>query len=204
MNESFFKKVDDFALAYATKLKSSTLYQKALEEIRTLNEKQQKIIHYTSSSMLFILPIVLILTLFYFRSRTLNEIKLKDEIENHIFNIKKSTIKFNSKSKSMVSPKRIDSKNNFKSLLKKIIKKEKIKRSFVKINQFSIAPLSSLIRQIEVNIKFKDLTYIKFSNLLLELQKNLNNNINHINIQKDPLTHFLNGSFQLLFLTKVH
>lgn len=204
MKKSIFKSIDDFIGEQAIVFRSSSIFTQISDIMRSFSEKEQLLINQISSVFLIILPTIALIVLVFVRFQSQSELQARRSVLNKMLSIKSITSELSSKEKSLVSPEiNFEEKKEFNDMLVQLLEARKINSSNIIVNRFEILKESGTLKLIETEIKFKDLTSIAFTNLLLEVQTKFKASIDELETNKDTAKLLLGGSFKMSFFSKV-
>ena len=200
--KEIFRQIDDFFSKQIELLRTNQNFQKLNELLSTLPELQQNLINQASNLLIILIPLILIITLFFIRSGVNNNLEIKKNILTNINEIKQNKRTFSRLERKLTTSGQILNKGDLVKKINSYASSHGIKKAHISLDNFDISNNGGKINKIKANLKFNTLTSVRFSNLSLDVAQKLKATITKLNVTKDQNSGFLKGNMELFILSK--
>lgn len=204
MKTALFKTIDEAIFKQITAFRNSSFFEKVSEQVRDMSENEQLILNQIFNLSLYLIPIGILIGSIYFKYTLSSELGVKKDIHQKIISIKESKLKLSRLTSSTLPRISILEKRELVDNINNILARRNIAANKITVDNFSFANTGSTVQKIEASIKFKDITTVSFSNLLLDIQKKFKASIKDLDVAKNETSRLLYGTMSFTMFSKVN
>lgn len=202
-NKSIFKSIDNYLTDQISLFRNTSTFQKSSELLRTFSEKEQLAINHLLSVLFVMLPIVAAVVLTIHRMSITSDIEIRKNILNKMISLKSNISLLSQKERNLVaSGEAIEDKQAFIQKINQMLESKKIKSSSIIVDNFEFTREGSKVKQIETEIKFKELTSVAYSSLIQDVATKFKAQVTELKTIRDDEKLLLSGSFKISFFSK--
>lgn len=203
-DKSIFKEIDIAIDKQVEEVRSSNFFQSTADQLRAFTETEQRIINQFFSAIVLIIPLILLIGVFTFRTIQKSELETRLALQDSIISFKEGNVQLKTQEAGIITSAKIYEKSEFNKLLTDAISRFDIDSNQIKTDGFSRNNLGGSISRIQTDIMIDKFTNRALVGLLNELHRRFKVIITEINLERTSDTKFVSGKFTLEFYTKAN
>ncbi len=202
--KSVFKEIDLAIDKQIEEARGSNFFQSVSDQLRSFSENEQKIINQFFSALVVIIPLLLLVGVFTFRTIQKSELNERKELEAAIINFKEGMVQLKTQEGAVVTTQPIYEKGDFVKLLESATSRLNLKSGQVNVDGFQKNNLGGSINKIETNIMIEKFTNKAFVGLLNELHRKFKAIVTEIDLNRTSDSKFVSGKLSIEFYSKTN
>jgi cell division protein FtsB len=201
-SKNFFIKIDEFIFQRLDFFKADTSFQKGVELLSGLEEKQQKLFAQIVTFSFILIPFIFVLTLWWGNHTAKVNLAVKSQILEQISTLNANKEARDSVSSTYLAPNAIQGKEDLENRIRSLVSANNIEEQKVRVVNFNQISSTSNISKIEATLGFTNFGTQDFSTLIRALVEREKFKVLRINLAKNKTTNLLNGNISLIHLGK--
>ncbi|HAZ12416.1 MAG: hypothetical protein A2X86_15875 [Bdellovibrionales bacterium GWA2_49_15] len=197
MKRNFFKQIDQALMQQVAKIEARSEYQRFQEFLSSLNEKEKKVVSQTIHLGLIILPLLLILPVWFSNWSLKRSIEEKKELVKTYEQYIKSKENLEVSGQNIYAAGRIDTEQEAQVKIKSYAQRFSIDTNKVAVVNYQPGLASDNLKETRMQVKFQGLALVEFSDFLGSLMNLEKFKISNIRIERDQTSLLLQGHIGL-------
>lgn len=203
-SKSLFKEIDSAIDKQIEEVRSSNFFQNISDQLRSFTENEQKFLNQFLSALLLLIPIILLISVFIYRTIQRSDLTDRQVLQQAIVDFKEGNVQLKTQEGAIVNTITVYEKEDFAKLLDDSLSRLNLKTAQVKADGFQKVNLGGSINKIETNIIIDKLTNKAFVGLLNQLHSRFKVIVTEIDLERTKETKFVSGKLAIEFYSKVN
>lgn len=200
---SLFRPIDELIFKAVDEIKGQPQLSKLTDELAALPEAQQKIINQLFSSLLVLLPLVVVVILFNQNANQKSNIAIKQEIIRLITDTNQKSNEIALSSRHIVGSGVINSMSDLQRLVRSSLTSRGSTPDAVTITEFDQVNAGESLTRTIATLNFSNLSTQNFTGLLQDLLTQQKMKVSAIQIEKRGEQKLLHGSLEIYHFSKL-